>query len=122
MFIDFNDFSEADPSMYIELVPIQLRLVDAMKCRSEYLEIFGYLNSFASNSSEDETRSDRTNKQEWKSCHVWCGTDRSTNQPASNPRYLIKSNSVYISLQSATSKKHRSFKLRYKGKQKNSQR
>jgi hypothetical protein len=108
-------YLEADPSMYIELAPIQMRLQEAMKCRSEYLEIFGYLNSIATNVSSDDAVSDKNSKNMWKSYHTWCGADRSTNHPSTHARYLISSNSLYLSLQTAVSKKPRYFKIRYKG-------
>jgi hypothetical protein len=50
----------------------------------------------------------------WKVYHVWCGADRSLNNPLPNARYLITSNSLYISLQTTISKKPRFFKIRYK--------
>jgi hypothetical protein len=101
--------------MYIELAPIQIRLQDAIKCRSEYLEIFGYLNSGSNNSSSVDITSDKNSNTIWKSYHTWCGAERSTNNPSSNARYLISSNSLYMSLQTAISKKPRYFKIRYKG-------
>ncbi len=96
--------------MYIELAPIHIRLQEASKCRSEYLEIFGYLNSISNN-----TISEKTSNTIWKSYHTWCGSERSTNNPSPNTRYLISSNSLYMSLQTAVSKKPRYFKIRYKG-------
>jgi hypothetical protein len=96
-------FLEADPSMYIELSPIQIHLQDAIKCRSEYIEIFGYDSS--DNKNENSI---------WKAYHTWCGNDRSLNNPLHNARYLITSNSLYISLQTTISKKPRYFKIRYK--------
>lgn len=89
-----------------------------MKCRSEYLEIFGYLNSQSTNSSSDGLNGvDRTGNTVWKSYHTWCGADRSTNHPPPQARYLISSNSLYMSLQTtATKLKERKFKIRYKGK------
>ena len=113
--IRFFFLLEADPSMYIELTPVQLRLQEAMKCRSEYIEIFGYINSISSNTSSDGIQSDKTSRDVWKSYHTWCGADRSTNHPSANSRYLISSNSLYMSLQTGFSKKPRYFKLRYKG-------
>lgn len=107
-------FAEADPSMYIELTPIQIRLQDAVKCRSEYLEIFGYINGLTNNSSSHLTSS-KDSKAIWKSYHTWCGPERSTNGPAANSRYLISSNLLYMSLQTGVSKKPRFFKIRYKG-------
>jgi len=101
--------------MYIELAPIQIRLQDAIKCRSEFIEIFGYLNSISNNSTYDDTTSHRNSKTFWKSYHTWCGAERSTNNPSPNARYLISSNSLYMSLQTAVSKKPRYFKIRYKG-------
>ena len=103
--------------MYIELAPIQIRLQDALKCRSEYLEIFGYLNSMTTNSSGDDTSSYKDSKMIWKSYHTWCGAQGSTNNPSSNSRYLISSNSLYMSLQTAVTKKPRYFKIRYKGRE-----
>lgn len=96
--------------MYIELAPTQIRLQDAIKCRSEYLEIFGYLSPLSNNSI-----SDKNSNTIWKSYHTWCGAERSTNNPSPNARYLISSNSLYMSLQTAASKKPRYFKIRYKG-------
>ena len=106
--------------MFIELAPIEMRLQEAMKCRSEYLEIFGYLNSQSANSSSDDLNGvDRTSNNVWKSYHTWCGADRSTNHPPPHARYLISSNSLYMSLQTtATKLKERKFKIRYKGKEK----
>jgi hypothetical protein len=101
--------------MFIELAPIQIRLQDAIKCRSEYLEIFGYLNSLTNNSSYDNSVSTKDSKAIWKSYHTWCGAERSTNNPSPNSRYLISSNSLYMSLQTGVSKKPRLFKIRYKG-------
>jgi hypothetical protein len=101
--------------MYIELAPIQIRLQEAIKCRSEYLEIFGYLNSLTNNSSFDDTKSNKNTEARWKSYHTWCGAERSSNNPSPNSRYLISSNSLYMSLQTAISKKPRYFKIRYKG-------
>ena len=101
--------------MYIELTPIQIRLQDAIKCRSEYLEIFGYLNSLTNNSSYDNAVSSKDSKAIWKSYHTWCGAERSANSPSPNSRYLISSNSLYMSLQTAVSRKPRYFKIRYKG-------
>ncbi len=102
--------------MYIELAPIQIRLQEAIKCRSEYLEIFGYLNSATNNSSFNDITSNRDSKTIWKSYHTWCGAERSSNNPLPNSRYLISSNSLYMSLQTAVSKKPRYFKIRYKGR------
>jgi hypothetical protein len=99
--LKFFVFSEADPTMYIELSPIHIHLQDGIKCRSEYLEIFGY------NSSSE-------NNNMWKEYYTWCGADRSLNNPTPNVRYLIASSSLYISLQTAVSKKPRYFKIRYK--------
>jgi len=96
--------------MYIELAPIHIRLQEAIKCRSEYLEIFGYLNSVSNN-----TRSEKNSNTIWKSYHTWCGSEGSANNPSPNTRYLISSNSLYMSLQTAVSKKPRYFKIRYKG-------
>jgi hypothetical protein len=104
--------------MYIELAPIQLRLQEAVKCRSEYLEVFGYLNAASPNvSTIDDGHSDRNGKNIWKSYYTWCGADRSTNHPSPTARYLISSNSLYMSLQTAVSKKPRQFKIRYKGEE-----
>ncbi|CAF0880388.1 unnamed protein product [Adineta steineri] len=105
---------EADPSMYIELTPIQIKLQEAFKCRSEYLEVFGYLNSIANNSISDNTISDRNSNQVWKSYQTWCGAERSSNNPSPNTRYLISSNSLYMSLKTTISTKQRYFKIRYK--------
>ncbi|CAF3328105.1 unnamed protein product [Rotaria sp. Silwood1] len=105
---------EAGPSMYIELAPIQIRLQDAIKCRSEYLEIFGYINSLSNNSFSDDTASNKNSKNIWKSYYTWCGAEHSTNNPLPEGRYLISSNSLYMSLQTAVSKKPRYFKIRYK--------
>jgi hypothetical protein len=99
---------EADPSMYIELSPIQIRLQEAIKCRTEFLEILGY------DSSYDENNLDKNIN--WKVYHTWCGADRSLNNPLPNTRYLISSNSLYISLRTTISKKPRYFKIRYKSK------
>ena len=102
--------------MNLEVTPIQIRLQEAVKCRSEYLEIFGYINSVSTNSSSDEmSSSDRNAQNIWKSYQTWCGSDRSTNHPSAHARYLISSNSLYMSLQTAVSKKPRYFKIRYKG-------
>jgi hypothetical protein len=101
----------------IELAPIQIRLQEAMKCRSEYLEVLGYLNSPSNNPSSDDTVSDRSTKNNWKLYHTWCGADRSANNPPVNTRYLISSNLLYMSLQTAVSKRPRHFKIRYKGKE-----
>ena len=111
----FSNFSEADPTMYIELTPIQIRLQDAIKCRSEYLEVFGYLNP-STNNSYDNTVSNKDSKAIWKSYHTWCGAERSANSPSPNSRFLISSNSLYMSLQTAVSRKPRYFKIRYKGR------
>ncbi|CAF3768063.1 unnamed protein product [Rotaria sordida] len=105
---------EAGPSMYIELAPIQIRLQEAIRCRSEYLEIFGYINSLNNNSFSDDITSNKNSKNIWKSYYTWCGAEHSTNNPLSNARYLISSNSLYISLQTSASKKTRYFKIRYK--------
>lgn len=105
---------EADPSMFIELAPIEIRLQDAIKCRSEYLEIFGYLNSATNSSSFDDTVSSKDSQTIWKSYHTWCGAQGSINNPLHHSRYLISSNSLYMSLQTAVSKKPRYFKIRYK--------
>jgi len=102
-------FVEADPSMFIELSPIQINLQDAYKCRADSIEIFGY-------DSPDPNNNNNTNNI-WKSKHLWCGTDRSSNSPLTNARYLIASNSLYISLQTGVSKKPRYFKIRYKSKE-----
>jgi hypothetical protein len=104
----FFFFAEVDPSMYIELSPVQIHLQEAFKCRSEYLEIFGYDSTF------DENNSDKNHN--WKGYHTWCGTERSSNNPLSNARYLIPSNSLYMSLQTGVSKKSRYIKIRYKGR------
>ncbi|UJR22979.1 hypothetical protein I4U23_026006 [Adineta vaga] len=97
---------EADASMYIELSPIQIRLQEAIKCRTEFIEILGY------DSSYDETNQDKN--LNWKAYYTWCGADRSLNNPLPNSRYLIASNSLYISLKTSISKKPRYFKIRYK--------
>ncbi|CAF1521161.1 unnamed protein product [Adineta ricciae] len=97
---------EADPSMYIELSPIQIRLQEAIKCRTEFIEILGYDSSF------DETNQDKN--LNWKAYYTWCGADRSLNNPLPNSRYLITSNSLYISMRTSISKKPRYFKIRYK--------
>lgn len=93
--------------MYIELSAIQVQLQEAITCRSEYLEIFGY-------DSSDQRTTNENNI--WKSYYTWCGTSRSLNNPLANARYLITSNSLYIALQTAVSKKPRHFKIRYKSK------
>jgi hypothetical protein len=95
--------------MYIELSPVQIHLQDAYKCRAEYLEIFGYDSAF------DENNFDKNHN--WKAYHIWCGADRSQNNPLSHARYLISSNSLYMSLQTTVSKKSRYFKIRYKGRE-----
>jgi len=92
--------------MYIELTPIQIHLQEAFKCRSEYIEILGYDSSDNMNNINENSN--------WKVYHVWCGADRSLNNPLPNARYLITSNSLYISLQTTISKKPRFFKIRYK--------
>jgi hypothetical protein len=102
---------EVDSSMYIELSPIEIHLQEAIKCRSEYIEIFGY------NSLSDDNNLDKNTDNKWKAYHTWCGADRSLNNPIPNARYLIPSNSLHMSLQTAVSKKPRYFKIRYKGKQ-----
>lgn len=89
--------------MYIEISPIQIHLQEAIKCRSEYIEIFGY------------DLSDNKNNI-WKEYYTWCGIDRSSNNPSPNARYLITSNSLYISLQTTISKRSRYFKIRYRSK------
>ncbi|CAF1129590.1 unnamed protein product [Adineta steineri] len=94
---------EAESSMYIELSPIQIRLQETIKCRSEFIEILGY------DSSLDDSKN-----LNWKGYHTWCGADRSLNNPLPNARYLISSNSLYISLRTSISKKPRFFKIRYK--------
>ena len=99
---------EADPSMFIELSPIQIQLQDAFKCRSEYIEVFGY------DSSNEKV--DRNDNHFWKSYHLWCGNQRSIHGPLSNARYLIPANAIYISLQTTSSKRSRFFKIRYKSK------
>ncbi len=106
-------FAEADPTMYIELSAIQVHLQDAYKCRAEYLEIFGYDSSDSKNNND---------KNIWKAYHTWCGIDRSLNNPLPNARYLIASNSLYMSMQTTVSKKPRYFKIRYKSKRDNSYR
>ena len=63
--------SEADPSMFIEVSPIQVQLQDAVKCRSEYLDIFGY----------DSAPNEKNTNTIWKSYQTWCGTDQSSNHP-----------------------------------------
>lgn len=108
----FFFFSEADSSMFIELTPIEIHLQETLKCRSDYLEIFGY------DSSSEETHSGRNRNPIWKSYHTWCGNEPSSNHPLPHARYLITSNSVYISLQTGVSKKTRFFKIRYKSKRK----
>ena len=50
--------------MYIELSPIQIRLQEAMKCRTEFIEILGY------DSSYDENNPDKNIN--WKVYHTWC--------------------------------------------------
>jgi hypothetical protein len=107
-FCFFEISLEADPSMYIELSPIQIRLQEAIKCRTEFIEILGYDSSF------DENNLDKNIN--WKAYHTWCGADRSLNNPLPNTRYLISSNSLYISLRTTISKKPRYFKIRYKSK------
>ncbi|CAF4281715.1 unnamed protein product [Rotaria sp. Silwood2] len=97
---------EADPSMYIELSPIQIQLQEAIKCRGEYIEIFGYDPSF------NENNVDKNNN--WKEYHTWCGADRSINNPLPYARYLISSNSLYMSLQTTISRDARYFKIRYR--------
>ncbi|CAF0948702.1 unnamed protein product [Rotaria sp. Silwood1] len=97
---------EADPSMYIELSPIQIHLQEAIKCRGEYIEIFGY------DPSLNENNINKNNN--WKEYHTWCGADRSINNPLSNTRYLISSNSLYMSLQTTVSRDPRYFKIRYR--------
>lgn len=97
---------EADPSMFIELSPIQIQLQDAFRCRSEYIEIFGY--------DPSTDKPDQNDNHFWKSYHLWCGNQRSIQGPQSNARYLIASNSIYISLQTTISKRSRYFKIRYK--------
>ena len=100
--------------MYIELTPIQVRLQDTIKCRSEYLEIFGYINGLYNNSSSNSV-SNKDSKAIWKSYHLWCGPERSANGPPPHSRYLISSNLLYMSLHTGASKKPRFFKIRYKG-------
>ncbi|CAF0789143.1 unnamed protein product [Rotaria sordida] len=97
---------EADPSMYIELSPIQVHLQEAIKCRGEYIEIFGYDPSF------NENNINKNNN--WKEYHTWCGADHSVNNPLPNARYLISSNSLYMSLQTTVSRDPRYFKIRYR--------
>lgn len=101
--------------MYIELAPIHINLQDAFKCRSEYLEIFGYINPLMNNSYSDDTISNKNSKNIWKSYFTWCGAEQSVNNPAPNARYLISSNSLYMALHTTKSKKPRHFKIRYKG-------
>ncbi|CAF0774894.1 unnamed protein product [Adineta ricciae] len=105
---------EADPSMYIELSPVHISLLDTYKCRSDYLEIFGYLNSISTNLPSDKSNAERNSLPVWKSYHTWCGADRSPYNPTPNTRYLISSNSLYMSLQTSASKRPRYFKIRYK--------
>ena len=92
--------------MFIEVSPIQVQLQDAVKCRSEYLDIFGY----------DSTPNEKNTNTIWKSYQTWCGTDQSSNHPVTRARYLIASNSLYMSLHTSTSKKPRYFKVRYKSR------
>ena len=94
--------------MYVELYPIQIHLQEAIKCRGEYIEIFGY------DSSSDKSNSHSHNR--WREYYTWCGADHSRHNPLPNARYLVSSNSLYISLQTAVSKKPRYFKIRYKGR------
>ena len=101
-------YSEADSSMFIELTPIEIHLQETLKCRSDYLEIFGY------DASSEETHSGRHRNPIWKSYQTWCGDEPSSNHPLPHARYLITSNSVYISLQTGVSRKTRLFKIRYK--------
>ncbi|CAF2074473.1 unnamed protein product [Rotaria magnacalcarata] len=105
---------EAGPSMYIELAPIQIHLQEASKCRSEYLEIFGYINPLTNNSVSEKRTSNKNAKNIWKSYYTWCGAEQSTNNPLPSARYLISSNSLYIALHTAVSRKPRYFKIRYK--------
>lgn len=107
LFDSFVISVEADPTMYIELSVIQIHLQEAIRCRAEYIEVFGYDSSDQKNTNENNV---------WKSYHTWCGTTRSLNNPPPNTRYLIASNSLYMSLQTAASKKPRYFKIRYKSK------
>lgn len=100
--------------MYIELTPIQVRLQDTNKCRSEYLEIFGYINGLNGNSSSNSVLN-KDSKEIWKSYHLWCGPERSTNGPSPHSRYLISSSLLYMSLHTGASRKPRFFKIRYKG-------
>jgi hypothetical protein len=92
--------------MFIEVSPIQVHLQDAVKCRSEYLDIFGY----------DSAPNEKNTNTIWKSYQTWCGTDQSSNHPITRARYLIASNSLYMSLHTSTSKKPRYFKIRYKSR------
>lgn len=94
--------------MYIELAPLQIRLQEAIKCRTEFIEILGYDSAF------DETSQDKN--LNWKAYYTWCGADQSLNNPSPTTRYLITSNSLYISLRTGVSKKPRHFKIRYKSK------
>ena len=101
--------------MYIELAPIEIRLQEAIKCRSEYLEVFGYINTASNSSFSDDITSHRNSKNVWKSYYTWCGVEHLANNPLPNARYLILSNSLYMSLQTTVSKEPRYFKIRYKG-------
>ncbi|CAF4325542.1 unnamed protein product [Rotaria socialis] len=97
---------EVDPSMYIEISPIQVHLQEAIKCRGEYIEVLGY------NQPTDDNSIGKSDN--WKEYHTWCGSDHSANNPSSNARYLIPSNLLYLSLQTTNSRESRYFKIRYK--------
>ncbi|CAF0743914.1 unnamed protein product [Didymodactylos carnosus] len=106
---------EAEHSMHIELAPLQLQLHDSIKCHTEYLEIFGYGgNSNDSLTNNNNHYQNGKNGAIWKWYHTWCGDERSSNHPLSSARYIIPSNSVYMSLQTTLSSKSRHFKIRYK--------
>lgn len=95
--------------MFIEISPIQVHLQEAIKCRGEYIEIFGY------NSKFDENAIDKSDN--WKEYHTWCGAEGSPSNPSPYSRYLVLSNSLYVSLQTSVSGYSRYFKIRYKGTQ-----
>ncbi|CAF2181410.1 unnamed protein product [Rotaria magnacalcarata] len=97
---------EVDPSMYIEISPIQVHLQEAIKCRGEYIEILGY------NHATDHSNIGKSDN--WKEYHTWCGIDHSANNPSPSARYLIPSNLLYLSLQTTNSRQPRYFKIRYK--------
>ena len=95
--------------MYIELFPIKIHLQEAIKCRGEYIEIFGYDSTLNKNNFYSDNS--------WREYYTWCGVHRSSHNPIHGAHYLVSSNSLYISLKTTVSKNPRYFKIRYKSRE-----